>query len=580
MMLTKRLSNSSSRHRANLQIVCEAIVVIATVSVVIGLAGWAFWTFDRGFEVTDESYYILNGRFPEAIRFFFSPTQWIASPLWWLGGSLAGFRAAGFVVLTLCAGALGYGLAKVGHWFGVADTDRPVGRVLMIGASIIGSWLYGAIISFSPSYNSLSTAGAYLAVGLFLAGLDCTDTRRSLANAIAVGVALALTLIAKFTSGISVVGLVLGMYAVFWRAPGVRWINVAATCLAVPIALVGIASFYDAPTHAWAAFREGLALTDLAQQNESMMVRLLRNWNECLALLVSSCEMFGVPLACAVLAALFRRSLFGIAGAIVVAVIVARAEFPLGSTDKYLTPTMPLIAIVILSMVTTLLTWCQSLRLTMLVGGLFLLPFLIALGSGNPLSSQINLSLASWGLLCATLAMAAKGGERLVTMLLCLILMATIAGHIIMSGIRAPYRLSGPITEQTIPVDIQGLGRVRVDSATKQFIDDVRAAANHCRISREQPYLGFYNLPGVALVLDAVPVDVPWLFADTFARAVVQRAKATKIRSAIIAVKLAENGNRTSVPGIIGFPANYRLCGTATLPFQKDRFELWVPTSH
>lgn len=581
MMLTKRLFNSSSSHRANLQMVCEAMMLIATTAVAVGLAGWAFWGFGRGLELTDESYYILNGRFPEAVRFFFSPTQWIASPLWWLGGSLAGYRAAGFLVLTLCAGTLGYGLTKAGRWFGVADADRPVGRLLMIGASVIGAWLYGALTNFSPSYNSLGAAGAYLAVGLFLAGVDCDNTRRSLANAIAVGVALALTLIAKFSSGICVTGLVLGMYAVFWRAPGVRWINVAAACLAVPIALVGIASLYDNPAHAWAALREGLVLTSLAQQSEPVTVRLLRNWSECQAMLLSAYETFGVPLACAVLAALFRKSLFGIAAAVAAAVIVARGVFPLGGMDKYLTQAMPLIAIVILCMVTTLRTWCRSLRMIMLASGLFLLPFLIALGTGNPLPFQIILSLASWGLLCATLAMAAKGGERLAAMLFCLVLVVTIASQIVTSGIRAPYRLSGPITEQTLPVDIPGLGRVRVDSVTKQFVDDVRTAAATCDIARGRPYLGFYNLPGVALVLDAVPVDTAWLFLDTFAQAVLQRADQTKIRNAVVAVKLDGNGNRIALPeALSGFPADYRLCGTAMLPFQKDRFEIWAPVTH
>lgn len=581
MMLTKRRINSRSSHRAHLQIACEAIIVILTVTVTVGLAAWACWGFGRGLELTDESYYVLNGRFPEAIRFFFSPTQWIAAPLWWLGGSLSAFRALGFLTLTLCAGVLAYGLTKAGHWFGVADAERPLARLLMIGASAATAWLYGALTNFSPSYNLLSSAGAYLAVGLFLAGLNGENSRRSLVNAIAIGVVIALTLIAKFSSGICVAGLVLGMHVVFWRAPGARWTNALAMCLAIPVTLIGVASIFDAPAHAWAALREGLVLTSLAQQSEPVTTRLLRNWNECQVMLVSAFDIFGVPLACAALAALLRKSVFGIAAAIAVAVIVARGEYPLGGTDKYLTQAIPLIAIVILSMVTTLRTWCASLRMVMLVAGMFLLPFLIVLGTGNPLPFQIILSLASWGLLCATLAMAAKGGERLAAMLFCLILVSTVASQVVTSAIRAPYRLSGAITEQTIPVDIPGLGRVRVDAVTKQFVDDVFGAARTCQISPGQPYLGFYNLPGVALVLDAVPVDTPWLFADTFAQAVLARADATKIRTAIVAVKLDGNGIRTPLPEPLSrFPAGYRLCGTATLPFQKERFEIWAPTSH
>ena len=567
--------------RSGLRVSAEALTGMVFIALTLGLGAYIVWTFDRGLELSDEAYYLLNARYPDAVSFYVTAFKWIVAPLWRITGSLASFRASGFVILTLGSIGLALGLMRATHWFGIEPVANRWMRAQTVAACVIAGWLYGATLNFSPSYNLLAAAGVYLAVGLTLAGLDGQDCARSLVNAIVVGAILGLTTLAKFSTGICGVLLLTGIHIVLWRAPGSRPINVIAMWLAVPLTVVGVAACFEAPAHAWAAFREGIEIASIVQPKLSIAAQLMQNVEQLYALLEAAWFAFWPAFVCVALALVLRRPSIGVAAAVVTAIIVVRDGLAVGGLDRYATQSIPLAGIVVLAMVATIRAWGGRVMTVLVVAALFFLPFLIGLGTANKISFQIVLGLAPWGLLCAVLGLMTRDRQRWVAVAFSVVLAATIVSQVVTSGMRIPYRLISPLSEQTNPVDIPGLGHVLVDSETLKFVEAVRGAARECEIAPGVRYQGLYNLAGVALVLDAVPLDTPWLFSKPFAQAVLQRSDPAQLKRTVLGVTLARNGERLELPAALStFPEGYRKCGIAVLPFLRDSFEIWAPVGH
>ncbi|MGC7405639.1 hypothetical protein ACPWR0_06180 [Pandoraea pneumonica] len=558
----------------------EALTGWALVGLMIGLGVYIGWTFNRGLELSDEAYYLLNAKYPGDVRFYVTAFKWLVAPLWHVTGSLVSFRASGFIILTASSVALALGLMRAAHWFGIESAPGRWMRAQLVASCVLSAWLYGATLNFSPSYNLLAAAGVYVAVGLALAGLDRDDRRLSCLNAIVIGVVLGLTALAKFSTGICGVLLILGVHLVLWRAPSSRWLNMVAMLLAVPATVVLIAACFETPAHALAAFREGLEIASIVQPKISIVAQLMQNVEQLVAMLRAALQAFWPALVCVVIGVALRRPSISLIAAAITAVIVVRDGLAVGGLDRYATQSVPLAGIVVLAMIATLRVWGRRFMTILLVAALFFLPFLIALGTANKVSFQIVLALAPWGLLCASLSWMAQSEQRWAPMAFSLVLAATIASQVVTSGMRIPYRLISPLAEQTNPVDIPGLGRVGVDAETLKFVQALRSAANECHIPPGVPYVGLYNLAGVALVLDTVPLDTPWMFTQPFAQAVLQRSDPAQLRRAVLGVTLARNGERLEMPAVISnFPAGYRKCGTAVLPFLRDSFEIWAPVN-
>lgn len=574
-MQAKKFSMNAPVVSAQWSTLCERLCQASLLASVTALALWLGWGIDRGLELTDEAFYVLTGAHPHSLRFFFTPTQWLAAPLWAVGGGLSGFRVAGWTVLTGSAAVLAAGAARTA---GMPLANTRLHMVVVIAAAFAGAWLYGAVLNFSPSYNLLSAAGAYLALGLFLLASDRPDKWTWKLQPVVVGVVLGLTTIAKFSTGICMAGVVLGLHPFMHRSVGIALRSAMMTVAATVLTVFAVGIAYTTPEQAWEAFREGLTLTSLAQQSEPVVVRLARNWEESKVLLVSAGSAFVGPLLGVGLAVLVRRPGIAIVAAIWFSVNLVHGDFLLGGMDRYLLQSVPLTASIVAMLLLTVGTWARGVRMTMVVGVLVALPFLIALGTGNPLPFQIVLSMAPWGLLCGLLASSVPQKWRVPGLVFSLIFVGIAVSQIISGGLRAPYRLAHPLTEQTTPVDLAGLGRLHVDIETARFLDDVKNMQRACDVKPGMGFLGLYGLPGLAVVLDAVPLDTPWLFAEPFATAVLAQTDRHAIDSALVGIRLDGNGVQPQLPPqLAGFPRQYRKCGTTAFPFESARIELWAP---
>ena len=128
---------------------------------------------------------------------------------------------------------------------------------------------------------------------------------------------------------------------------------------------------------------------------------------------------------------------------------------------------------------------------------------------------------------------------------------------------------------QSFPVTIGPLGRVKVDAETVRFMQQVDAAVAKCRIAPGAPFLGLYNVPGLALALNAVPIDTPWLNNVAQADAVLSSNEAI-VGNAVLAIRLNADASLPRLPvALKEFSANFEHCGDAVFPHEQQKIQIW-----
>jgi hypothetical protein len=172
---------------------------------------------DRGFEITDEAYYILLAQYASTQKLYISAQHWITTWLWQITGSLAMFRAAGMVALLSTSILLALGTFSVCRRFGVTK-DCLQAKSVIIATSVVSAMLYAFTINFSPCYNLLASAGAYAAAGQVLLAAQRLNIAQKHIFYILAGCALGAESLCKASAGASTLVILITWLCVFERS--------------------------------------------------------------------------------------------------------------------------------------------------------------------------------------------------------------------------------------------------------------------------------------------------------------------------------------------------------------------------
>lgn len=546
-----------------------------TVALAASALAWLVTRLDRGLELTDESFYLLSALHADSIRLFFSPTHWVSSALWQMAPSLVAFRASGLGLAITSALLLAWSVLRVAPLVGLPITSHRTGQAAVLASAVSGALLYGSLLSFTPSYNLLGASGACFSIGLGLLSISARHTGSARVLATLTGVALGITVLCKFSTGVCAACLLLALQAVLtWRHPARRLdslLMLASLLAIVALAILTQTGFAEARRQ----FGAGVELVWFAQGDKTTLARLARSAADIADMLGAVVQAFWGPLICFVVAAFWRPALMGCMGAVWFALLLAGGDHVVAGMSRYALQAVPLTAALVLSLLIPAKQWVQAPSAGLLVLTLVVLPFGIALGTGNPLQIQILTALAPWGALIGLMALSSQNA-RLPAAFTCLLFNLIVLLHIITNSAQ-PYRMHA-LVEQTETITLAQLGTVQVDRQTASLVRDMQRAGQRCGITPGHPFLDFYDLPAIALILDAVPIDSPWLLNPDYAALVLKQADPLKIQQAIVAVKLDATGTRPKPPPqLAAFPEGFRLCGRSTGPIDGLPIELWVP---
>lgn len=535
---------------------------------------WLVHGLDRGLELTDESFYLLIALHPESIRLFFSPTHWVSGAIWQVTQSLFAFRAVGLGLTVVSSMLLAWGALSVAARAGWVVAGGRLSQAKVFSATVSGALLYGSLMSFTPSYNLLGASGAYVAMGLGLLSISDERAGRASLLAAAAGIALGITVLCKFSTGVCTAGLLLVLQGVFtWKQPGRRIDSLLMLMCAV--ATIGAAVLWKTGiAEATRQFGAGVEIVWFAQGDKATSSRVIRSALDIGGMLMGVVTSFWGPLALFALGAFWRPMIMGCIGAVFFALLLATGDHLTAGASRFGVQALPLAASLCLVLLINIRQWCRTAGSLFLVLALIALPLAIALGTGNPLQVQILTALAPWGTLIGLTAVSSpRTGfpSALIGAMFCLtVLLQTVSNSV------EPYRLRS-LAEQTETVMISQLGSVQVDAGTAALVRDMKKAAEVCDIKPGTPFLDFYNLPAVALMIGAVPVNSPWLLDPDYGAMALKLADPVTLRNSAIAVKLDEKGNLPKPPSQLeAFPGGFRLCGRSLGPIDGFPIQLWA----
>ncbi len=540
---------------------------------------YCIWTLDRGFEITDEAYYLLLAMHADSVEFYISAQQWITSGIWQITGSLVWFRAAGMALLLASSTLLALGVFSMCQRLDLV-ADRIESKSLVIAGSVVGAMLYASTINLSPCYNLLASVGAYAAAGMVLLALNRLNLTSKYVLYAFAGCAAGVAVVAKPSAGVAMLALLVLWVVLFEFLRRDKVFGTAAIVFGAIIFTGVLLLVNTTVSEALQAIGRGMQLFRMVQV-ETVGARLLRYFIEYWTYILITLRSFAIPILAMMVYVITRRTFFAKLSlvAIVVTLILGRHMYSGWNTDGSFPAPVAIYAMLGIVLILSISIWNKNRSTLIFFSGLLVLPYTVAIGTGNVLFSQAVDSLAPWAAMVVALMVSNRHNDfkKIITLIAGFCFILTIALQIVTSGLR-PYHLSSSLTKQDKTVVIGNLGKMKVDGSTFKFIVDLEAATKVCNITPGTPFLGLYNIPGVALPFQAIPVMTPWLNNRDQAEFVLERDHSGSLHSAVLAIKIEANGVYPLMPRqLVEFPSGYRYCGMATYPFGQQKFQIWQP---
>jgi hypothetical protein len=286
--------------------------------------------------------------------------------------------------------------------------------------------------------------------------------------------------------------------------------------------------------------------------------------------------MFWGPLACLAIGLRWRPALFGWAGlAWFAALLAMHPDRFTGGQSHFEQQAIPLAAVLAFALIAGMKQWTRTWRAALLTATLAVLPVAVAIGTSNPLQVQILGAMASWGVLIGLFGFSGDA-ESIPAAPIAVLFCGIVAAQVVTAGAE-PYRMR-PMPQQTEAIELPSLGSIKVDAATAALAREMQRAARACALTPGVPFLDFYDVPGVALMIGAVPVETPWLLHKAYANLALHNAEPSVLQRSVVAVKLDSAGHGPAPPlQLPAFPQSYRLCGRSLAPIDGKGIELWAP---
>ncbi|MCR9089622.1 MAG: hypothetical protein NXH97_23140 [Rhodobacteraceae bacterium] len=553
--------------------------LFASVALLCGglLVAGVIWASGRGFEITDEAYYLLSAIYPERVELYVSAQHWVTAPLWAVTGSLQGFRLIGAAVLAFSSAVLGFGILRVLQSYGPENPSRLC-RAGLVAASVIGALAYVATIAPSPSYNLLAAAGAYGGAGFALLAVERNRASVAMCLYLLAGLSLAVSFVSKPSAGVCATLLVALLILITVRGPS-KFLFGPVVAAAMVVGLFCLYALQPSDPPVLDSLRNGLELFRIVQ-SEPVGVRLLRYTTTTLGAMGQALIALAPGLLLAVALLAFQKLWLAVLLPLILLASVVMGAHYLGGAYEYhrqMEAVFALMVVLILLSVRPLINWP---RLALTTAALLLLPYAVAIGTGNALFTQPIVSLAPWIAVAAMLAVQTGLGTPPVVLArqgTAALLLLLLTSQILTSYGRAPYHLAEPLTGQAEPATIDRLGDVRVDLATIQMLDDVARARETCALASGADFLGLYNVPGLALAFAAQPPVSPWLNNLSQLEMIGTTWHPAPNRRVILALTSEAQGPSAQLPeNLLPLHDGHVFCGQVRVAFNGEAVDIWA----
>ncbi len=603
--------------RQRILFICERTIIFLGAALTIMTVLFLVWASDRGFDITDEGYYLLSSEFPGEVKLFLTGAYAYASILYRLSfQNVIVLRLVGLFLNVCAAGVFFLGFQRLG--IRIRSGLRQANLFRLAGVSLIPMGMLVCYVWFLPTpfYNSLNALALTAGSGFFflaLAGLErlnikCLTVGLAL---FATGLCIGASFFIKFPTGVSLLGL-FGLVLFVW--PKQEWRRRLRALGFLAMGLTAWLLFYfviiQSPAIWWGAFRNGLeAMIALGANHDVGTLR--RYFHECEHLVrVSIFDFWKLYISLVLgftILILFRKVLRNktwLPWTLILLTIASAGwvsyhrgfyrggmGYFLSVAGFYLSWLMLLSTAVVVTVI-----YCQRVRYylgdhdlgegILFVAIMFLLPFVGSVGTGNNIFIGALWYMAPWfGLLLILLA----GLSRLlrnqwILVVGSLVISIFACAQIVTGCLYKPYRLNTGLWDQTRATEIGHPPTIlKLDPETSEFFNRMRQMAQEHGFKPGDDVLGFFDLPGVVFALGGRSPGFPlytggYKGSRTFAEKALSSVPAERLKRAFI---LESSNNPQCMPDLakfgINFPGDYILCGEMFWPVTKETVQLWKP---
>ena len=541
------------------------------VLLVAGMGGAALWATGRGFDVTDEGFYLACYDHPAQSLSGFTQFQWM------LGGTeqarertVPEWRGLGLALSLIGALALALG---VRDWSlrAARDVGEATGGTPLIALAVIGALSGHYSWPGTPSYNTVLSASGFAAAGLaFVAAAPGRSRAGALALSAGAGALVAVAVLAKLPGGAAVAILLAVLTAVGegGLAAAAALLGAAAvTGLTILQLTVGVAAWWD-------ELRFAIA-TVSASSHSGQGGRLFKGAANVLFWDVLPFTPMLAAVRGLVRAEPGRRTLWiaGAALALGAAAGLTGERFGLeAAADTAAGAHLLLLLAGAVAVTATPRAPETALPRAVIVGlaVLVALPLACAVGTNNPLRMQIRVHLAPWLVLLALVAGALR------VRLSAASATALVAGSALLAAAqfalhveRWPYRTTRLGSQERSVPDLPRARGLTFEPGVAQFLSELRALLDRAGHRPGGALLVFHDLPGLVWLMQGVSPGEAWYYSANPARtcAVLAHSRLPlsgarvitdgDIHASVLAA-LAQKGVR--------FPEDFRPVGALTMP--------------
>jgi hypothetical protein len=541
-----------------IRVIISSLVFVALCSIALAL-----FVSGRGVPYTDEAYYFLLAKFPTDVVGSVGAPQWIAGYLFEISGSLKYFRLTGVVLLLSGAIFLAYSVAT---FLSTNLTKRTL--IALVASSVVSGLTYGSIINFSPSYNLLTGGFGYIAAALSIV----IATRRSNSNKILLvilGGILGLAFIARPTSGAALIMLCIWFLQLALKKEIYSWIAVAGGFLSSVAVLV----FHNSsPNDAFAMQKMGRALYGDAVLMPTFESLVTRYFNEITGIPIALIFEYPISILLLVLCALKPTK-----GRLITLITAICIELSLkdswkGGQAHLIEMANPVFLILLVSLVLTFKSWFFSTNLRRLIQFCLLLPFALAFGTGNAITTGSLYFLTPLVIIIVVCVFIQIDSDIFIGRLfLTPIMLLILIGQFATSVFSDPYQMPYPYGAQKIASYTKSIGAIKVDKLTKSYIEQGKFLQSKCGWKDDTLFIGAYQNPGLPLVLSTKPYGMPWLTNSTQLSRLLSTDPVDLQEPLVLAQFVGLDGKSPSIiPEGIGFPKSFQFCGSISYPYANQ----------
>jgi hypothetical protein len=590
----------------------ETMSAALLVIIYLGLIAFAIWTSNKGLNIMDEGFYLLQAQYPDEVIASHTSYYYYSAFIFKLTGyNVVAFRLLGLFLMFVSTSIFYFGFLNMLKLTGLSFPQTRSFQINCWAFLGLGMMLYySAFIQhrLSLSYNMLNTVALYCALGLFFLGVrfEKDPGERRLLSSVAfllTGAFIGISFFSKFPTAI----ILLVMFSLFSATLVVNRDGHAMMLILTGFFLWLLFHFtiFQTPPEWWGNFNRSQVFMKRYDPS-SLIINYCHQFLDLLKASLGGVYLTNILLVSgfALLVVLEKTKIifkskkillfllvFMLAGIELYTKVSEPGAWGINVINLYTSWLFLLLIAVILNTLynwinykSVIKTWMPLLPLCLLF---FCSPFAASIGTANIININLVWHLAPWFGLMFVFMIVLSGPEngKILIPAGTLIIGVFVAAHILYGAVKpaAPYQADG-ISRLTEPTAIgTPATSLKLDVETSRFYRDIRRAARENGFREGEDLLAFFDMPGLVFAMGGKSPGLTWYFGNYYAGAndateyVLGFVSPKRLKKAFV-LQSSENQKLPDLGKFgIKFPQEYVLCGAFLFPGKNDKIYLWKP---